>query len=118
MEQMFNRLSPAQPQPPVAAFSTPPSHIVSITPVSAIPPAKSEEPMDSAQSQPAPPEIKKGLSKVKGSSAIAQQSIQAVDTQVKVPTTTFYTQPPSASATVSAPRLSSPSSPGTRRIRD
>ena len=108
MEQMFNRLAPAQPQPPVAASSSPPPHIVSITLVSAILPAKSEEPMDSAPSQPAPPEVKKGLSKVKGSSAIAQQSIQAVVTQVKVPTTTPSTQPPPASATVSAPRLSSP----------
>ena len=108
MEQMFNRLALAQPQPPVAASSSPPPHIVSITPVSAIQPDKSEEPMDSAPSQPAPPEVKKGLSKVKGSSAIAQQSIQAVVTQVKVPTTTPSTQPPPASATVSAPRLSSP----------
>ena len=83
MEQMFNHLAPAQPQPPVAA-----PHIVSITPVSAILPAKSEETMDMAPSQPAPSEVKKGLSKVKGSSAIAQQSIQAVVTQVKVPTTT------------------------------
>ena len=104
MEQMFNRLAPAQTQPPVAASSTPPPHIVSITPVSAIPPAKSEEPMDAAPSQPAPPKVKKGLSKVKGSSAIAQQSIQAVVSQAKVPTTT----PPPAPATVSSPRLSSP----------
>ena len=64
--------------------------------------------MDSAPSQPAPPEIRKGLSKVKGSCTIAQQSIQAVVTQVKEPTTTPSTQPPSAPATVSAPRLSSP----------
>ena len=108
MEQMFNRLAPVQPQPPVAASSSPPPHIVSIIPVSAIPPAKSEEPMDSAPSQPAPPEVKKGLSKVKGSSAIAQESIQAVITQVKVPTTTLSTHHPPASATVSALRLSSP----------
>ena len=106
MEQMFNRLAPAQTQPPVAASATPPPHIVSITPVSAIPPAKSEEPMDVAPSQPAPPQVEKGLSKVKGSSAIAQQSIQAVVSQVKVPTSTPSTQPPPA--TVSAPRLSSP----------
>ena len=71
MEQMFNHLAPAQTQPPVAASSTPPPHIVSITPVFVIPPAKSEEPMDSTPSQPAPPEVKKGLSKVKDSSAIA-----------------------------------------------
>ena len=105
MEQMFNRLAPAQTQPPVAASSTPPPHIVSITPVSAILPAKSEEPMDAAPSQPAPPEVKKGLSKVKGSSAIVQQSIQAVLFKVVVPTSTPSTQPPPAPATVSAPRL-------------
>ena len=106
MEQMFNRLALAQPQPPVAASSTLPPHIVSITPVSAIPPAKSEEAMDAAPSQPAPFEVKKGFTKVKGSSAIAQQSIQAVVSKVVVPTSTPSTQPPPA--TVSAPRLSSP----------
>ena len=50
MEKMFNRLAPAHTQPPVAASSKPPPHIVSITLVSAIPPAKSEEPMDVAPS--------------------------------------------------------------------
>ena len=73
MEQMFNRLAPAQtpaPQPPAATSIAPPPHIVSITPVSPLPPAKSEEPMDAAPSQPAPPDVKKGLSKVKGSSLI------------------------------------------------
>ena len=108
MEQMFNRLALAQTQPPVAASSTPPPHSVSITPVSAIPPAKSEEPMDAAPSQPLPFEVKKGFTKVKGSSAIAQQSIQAVVSKVIVPTSTPSTQPPPAPATVSAPRLSSP----------
>ena len=108
MEQMFNHLAPAQTQPPAATSSSPPPHIVSITPVSALPPAKSEEPMDSAPSQPAPPEVKQGLSKVKGSSAIAQQSIQAVVSQVKVPTSTPSTQPSSVPTAVSAPRLSSP----------
>ena len=78
MEQMFTRLAPAQTQPPAATSTAPPPHIVSITPVSAIPSAKAEEPMDSAPSQPAPPEVKKSFSKVKGSSAIAQQSIQVV----------------------------------------
>ena len=77
MEQMFNRLAPAQTQPPAATSTTPPPHIVSITLVSALPPAKSEVPMDSAPSQPAPSEVKKGLTKVKGSSAIVQQSIHA-----------------------------------------
>ena len=40
MEQMFNRLAPAQTQPPAATSTTPPPHIVSITPMSAILPAK------------------------------------------------------------------------------
>ena len=64
--------------------------------------------MDSAPSQPAPPEVKKGLSKVKGSSAIAQQSIQAVVTNVKVPTTTPSSQPSALPTAVSAPRRASP----------
>ena len=46
MEQMFNHLAPAQTQPPAATSTTPPPHIVSITPVSAVPPAKTEEPME------------------------------------------------------------------------
>ena len=108
MEQMFNYLAPAQTQPPAATSSTPPPHIVSITPVSVLPPAKSEEPMHSAPSLPAPNEVNKGLTKVKGSSAIAQQSIQAVVTQVKVPTSFPSTQPSSVPTAVSAPRLSSP----------
>ena len=93
MEQMFTRLAAAQTQPPAATSTAPPPHIVSITPVSALPPAKSEEPLDSAPSQPVPLEVKKGLSKVKGSSSIAQQSIEAVVSQVKVPTSIPSTQP-------------------------
>ena len=108
MEQMFTHLAPAQTQPPAATSTAPPPHIVSITPVSAMPPAKAEEPMDSAPSQPAPPEVKKGFTKVKGSSAIAQQSIQAVVSQVKVPTTTPSTQPSFLPMAASAPRLASP----------
>ena len=108
MEQMFTRLAPAQTQPPAATSTAPPPHTVSITPVSAIPPAKAEEPMDLAPSQPAPPEVKKGFSKVKRSSAIAQQSIQAVVSQVKVPTTTPSTQPSFLPTAASAPRLASP----------
>ena len=99
---------PAQTQPPAATSTAPPPHIVSITPVSAIPPAKAEEKKDSAPSQPAPPEVKKGFAKVKGSSAIAQQSIQAVVSQVKVPTTTPSTQPFFLPTAASAPRLASP----------
>ena len=64
--------------------------------------------MDSAPSQPAPPEVKKVLSKVKGSSSIAQQSIQVVVSQVKVPTSSPSTQPSSIPTAASAPRLSSP----------
>ena len=45
MEQMFNRLAPAQTQPQAAASSSLPPHIVSITPVSSQPPAEAEEPM-------------------------------------------------------------------------
>ena len=63
--------------------------------------------MDSAPSQPAPPEVKEGLSKVKCSSAIAQQSIQVVVSQVKVPTTTPSTQRSSLPMAASAPRLAS-----------
>ena len=44
-----------------------------------------EEPMDSTPSQP-PPEVKKGLSGVKGSSAIASQFIHAVASNITVPT--------------------------------
>ena len=108
MEQMFTCLTPAQTQPPAATSTALPPHIVSITPVSAIPPAKAEEPMDSAPSQPAPPEVKKGFAKVKGSSAIAQQSIQAVVSQVKVPMTTPSRQPSFLPTAASAPRLASP----------
>ena len=111
MEQMFNCLAPAQtpaPQLPAATSIAPPPHIVSITPVSALPPAKSEKPMDAAPSQPVPPEVEKGLSKVKGSSAIAKQSIQAVVCQVKGPISTPSTQPTPQLAAVPSPRLSSP----------
>ena len=108
MEQMLTCLAPAQTQPPAATSTAPPPHIVSITLVSAIPPAKAEEPMDTAPSQPAPPEVKKGFSKVKGSSAIAQQSIQAMVSQVKVPTTTPCTQPSFLPTAASASRLISP----------
>ena len=76
-------------------------------------------PAGSAPSQPPPPEVKKGLSKVKGSSAIAQQSIEAVVSQVKVPTTTPSTQPASLPMAASAPRLASPLQDlGTRGIQD
>ena len=109
MEQMFNPLAPVQtpaPQPPASRPPLP--HTISITPVSALPPAKSEESMDKAPSQPAPPEVKKDLSNVKGSSAIAKQSIQALASQVKVPTSTPSTQPTTKPAAVSVPKLSSP----------
>ena len=98
MENMFNRLAPTPaPQAPPAQ-----PHIVSITPLSAVPAAsKSEEPMDETPSQP-PPAIKKGLANVKGSSSIASQSLQAVASQIQVPTvpTQPSTVPPSAQPTV------------------
>ena len=57
MEQMFNRMAPPQTAPPPPPASTAP-HIVSITLVSALPPAaKPEEPMDSAPSHP-PSQVK------------------------------------------------------------
>ena len=68
----------------------------------------SEKPMNLTPSQPAPPDVKKGLSKVKGSSSIAKQSIQVVVSQVKVLTSTPSTQPTPQLAAVPAPRLSSP----------
>ena len=82
MENMFNCLAPAQTNPAPQVTPTQP-HIVSITPLSAIPAAtKLEEPMDATPSQPA---IKKGLANVEGSSAIASQSLKAVASQIQVP---------------------------------
>ena len=105
MEQMFNCMAPPQTVPPPA--STAP-HIVSITPVSAIPPAaKPEEPMDSAPSHPHP-EVKKGVSGVKGSSAIATQSIQAVASNIQVPTSISSSQPSQPPSAAAVPRPQSP----------
>ena len=88
---MFNRMAPPQTVPPPPASSAP--NIVSINPVSALPQAtKTEEPMTSAPSQ-SPPEIKKGFSAIKGSSAIASHSIQAVASNIMVPTSAFSLQP-------------------------
>ena len=107
MEQMFNRMAPPQTAPPPPPASTAP-HIVSITPVSALPPAaKPEEPMDSAPSHP-PPEVKKGISGVKGSSAIATQSIQAVASNIQVPTSISSSQPSQPPSAATIPRLQSP----------
>ena len=84
MENMFNCLALAQTNPASQATTTQP-HIVSITPLSAVPAAtKLEEPMDAAPSQP-PPAIKKGLAHVKGSFTITSQSLQAVKSQMQVP---------------------------------
>ena len=104
MESMFSHLAPANPAPQA---STAQPHIVSITPLSAVPAAsKSEEPMDATPSQP-PPAIKKGLANVKGSSAIAPQSLQAVASQVPSAPTQPTTVPPSAQPTVAPPNISS-----------
>ena len=105
MEEMFNRVAPPQTAPPQASSAP---HIVSITPVSALPQAaKMEEPMDSAPSQP-PPEVKKGLSRVKGSSTIASQSIHAVASNITVPTSASSSQPTQQSSVTPPPRLQSP----------
>ena len=81
---MFNRLAPAKTNPvPQTIIAQP--HTVSISPLSAIPAAtKLEEPMDVTTSQP-PPAIKKGLANVNGSAAIASKSVQAVASQIQVP---------------------------------
>ena len=106
MEQMFTRMAPPQTAPPPQASSA--LHIVSITLVSALPQAaKMEEPMDSAPSQ-LPPEVKKGLSRVKGSSAIASQSIHAVASNITVPTSASSSQPMQQPSVAPPPRLQSP----------
>ena len=65
--------------------------------------------MDATPSQPAPA-IKKGLANVKGSSAIATQSLQAVASHIQVPPsapTQMTTVPPSAQPTVAPTNLTS-----------
>ena len=69
--------------------------------------AKMEEPMDSAPSQP-PPEVKKGLSGVKSSSAIALQSIHTVASNISVSTSAFSSQPTQQPSVAPPPRLHSP----------
>ena len=109
METMFSRLAPTQTNPAPQA-STAQLHIVSITPLSAVPAAnKSEEPMGATPSQPAPA-IKKGLANVKGSSAIAPQSLQAAASHIQVPPsapTQTTTVPPSAQPTVAPSNITS-----------
>ena len=63
--------------------------------------------MDSAPSQ-LPPEVKKGLSRVKGSSAIASQSIHAVASNITVPTSASSSQPMQQPSVAPPPRLQSP----------
>ena len=105
MENMFNRLALTQTNPAFQATTAQP-HIVSITPLSAVPaPTKLEEPMDAFPSQ-LPPAIKKGLANVEGSSAIALQSVQAVASQMQVPSSApiqATTIPTSASSMVAPP---------------
>ena len=105
MENMFNRLALTQTNPAFQATTAQP-HIVSITPLSAVPaPTKLEEPMDVFPSQ-LPPAIKKGLANVKGSSAIALQSVQAVASQMQVPSSApiqATTIPTSTSSMVAPP---------------
>ena len=54
-----------------------------------------------------PPEIKKGISRLKGSCAIAIQSLQTVASHLQVPTFISSSQPPKQSTDVSAPWLQS-----------
>ena len=108
MENMFNRLAPTQTNPAPQASTAQP-HIVSITPLSAVPAAnKSEEPMDETPAQQALA-IKKGLANVKGSSAITTQSLQAVAFHIQVPSAPpqLTTVPPSAQPTVAPTNLTS-----------
>ena len=109
MENMFSRLAPTQTNPAPQASTAQP-HIVSITPLSVVPAVnKSEEPMDETPAQPAPA-IKKGLANVKGSSAIATQSLQAVASHMQVPSSAppeTTTVPPSAQPTVAPTNLTS-----------
>ena len=68
LENMFNHLAQTNP---ASQGTTAQCHIVSITPLSAVPAAtKLEEPMDAAPSQQ-PPAIKKGLANVKGFFVVA-----------------------------------------------
>ena len=103
MQQMMNKLTPAQPPATQATTAV----IQSITPVSSLPTTQVEEPMDSTPVPPAQPQIKKGTSKIKGSSALAKQSMQAIVSQVTVPTT-VPSSTPAATAATTIPRLSSP----------
>ena len=113
MKTMFDKLTPVQPQAPVPAPATAPTSaadpfITSVTPLQGLS-SQTEEPMDSAPSQPQPPQVKKGLTKVKGSSNIAKQSLHAVASQISVPATTASASVPTSQAPLStAPRLSSP----------
>ena len=104
MEQMFNRMAPPQTVPPPPPASTAP-HIVSITLVSALPPAtKPEKSMDSAPSQP-PPEVKKGVS---GKRFLSHcHSIYSVASNIQVPTSIFSSQPSQTPAVAAIPRLQS-----------
>ena len=96
------------PQTSPLPASSSASHIVSIAPVLAMPQTiKMEEPMDSAMSQQTP-EVKKGISGVKGSSAIASQSIQAVASNIMVPSSTPPSQPAQQPTVAPPPMLQSP----------
>ena len=100
LENMFNCLALALTNPAPQATNAEP-HIVSITPLAAaVAATKFEEPMDSTPSQP--PAIKKGLAKVKGSSGIASQSLQAVASHIQV-TPSASTQ--ATTVSTSAPQI-------------
>ena len=101
MQQMFNRMAPPQTAPPPPPASTAP-HIVSITSVSAcrLPPNK--------RNPWTPSHLKKGVSGVKGSSAIATQSIQAVASNIQVSTSISSSQPSQPPAAAAIPQFQSP----------
>ena len=101
-EQMFNRMVPQKQLLPSTGINRT-THCVNHSSVY----LTAEEPMDTAPSHP-PPEVKKGVSRVKGSKAIAKQFIQAVASNLQVPTSTPSSQPLQQPVVVAAPWLQSP----------
>ena len=115
MQDMFAKITPPQPQLPVA--STP---AASATATSAVPIAttttpvpdvtQTVEPMDVLPPPQPASQIKKGLAGIKGSSKVATQSIHAVASNIAVPSSTATA---TASASIAAPaatlsRIASP----------
>ena len=95
MEQVFNHMAPPQTAPPPPLASTAP-HILSITGTHGL------------SSISSTPEVKKGVSGLKGSSAITTQSIQAVASNIQVSTSISSSQPSQPPSTAAVPWLQSP----------